>query len=88
MMPDVGVSILARALGVESVGLCDPTRLVVSADEMNSIRVSKLEADEEGYRFDAEQTTIDIIPYTDPISAVSWQLDLLRSTMERIPRNR
>ena len=34
---------------------------MVAADEVDSMRVAKLEADEEGDRFDREEASVDII---------------------------
>ena len=36
---------------------------MVAADEVDSMRVTKLEADEEGDRFDREEASVDIITW-------------------------
>lgn len=45
VVPDVGVSVLASAFGVEAVGLGDTAGLVVSAYEVDTFGVSEFEAD-------------------------------------------
>lgn len=40
VVPDVGVAVLARALGVEAVGLGDAAGFVVASDQMDSVGVS------------------------------------------------
>lgn len=44
VVPDVGVAVLAGALGVEAVGLGHASRLVVAADQVHAVRVPELEA--------------------------------------------
>ena len=61
IVPDVSVAIFAVTFSVETVGLCDATRLMVAADEVDSMWVAKLEADEEGDRFDRKEASVDII---------------------------
>jgi len=41
------------------------TGFVVATDEVNSVRISKLQAYEKGDGFDAEETSIDIITYAE-----------------------
>ena len=45
-MPDVGVTVFARAFGVETIGLGDATRFVVTSNEVDALWVSKFQADE------------------------------------------
>ena len=45
-MPNVRVAIFSGALGIEAVRLGDTTRLVVTADEMDSVWVAELQADQ------------------------------------------
>ena len=40
VMPDVGVAVFPHALSIESVGLRDTARLVVSSNKMHAMRVS------------------------------------------------
>jgi len=63
VVPHIGITIFATAFCVEAVRLCHAAGFVVAADEMNAIRVSKLEAHEKGDGFDAEKTSIDIVTY-------------------------
>ena len=41
VVPDVGVAVLARALGVEAVRLRHASRLVVSSDQSDAVGVSQ-----------------------------------------------
>lgn len=43
VMPDIGITVFARALGVETVRLGDAARLVVAADKVYSLGISQLE---------------------------------------------
>ena len=61
VMPDVRISVLAVAFSIETVGLSDTTRFVVASDEVNSLRIAKLEADKEGDRLDREKTPIHVV---------------------------
>lgn len=63
VVPHVGVAVFARTLGVETVGLRDAARFVVSADEVDAVRVAKFEADEERDCFDGEEPTIHVVTY-------------------------
>jgi hypothetical protein len=56
VVPNIGVAIFATAFSVEAVRLCYTAGFVVATDEVNSIRVSKLQAYEKGDGFDAEET--------------------------------
>lgn len=40
VVPNVCAAILATALGVEAIGLCDPARFVVAADQGDALRVA------------------------------------------------
>jgi hypothetical protein len=60
-MPDRRVAVFSRALGVESIGLCNTSALMVSSDEMNSVGVSELETYEETDGLNTEESTIHIV---------------------------
>jgi hypothetical protein len=64
VVPHVGVAVLARALGVEAVRLCDATRLVVAADEMDAVRVAQLQAYEERDGLNRKEAAVDIVACT------------------------
>lgn len=51
VLPDVGVAILAQALVVEAVYLCDLARFVVAAQNGDAVGVSDLEGDEQSDSF-------------------------------------
>lgn len=63
VVPDVGVAVLAVALGVEAVGLRHPAGLVVAPDQVHARRVAQFEADEEGDGFDGEEAAIYIVAW-------------------------
>ena len=65
VVPDVGIAVLARTFRVEAVRLGDTAGLVVAADEVDSVGVSKLEAHEERYRLNAEHSAIDIVAWRE-----------------------
>ena len=51
VLPHICVGVLADALIVESVNLCDLARLVVSAQDSDPVWVAHFEANKEGYCF-------------------------------------
>lgn len=61
VLPDVCVSVLSETLVVEAVDLGDLARLVVSTEDSDALRVSDLQGDEQGDRFDGKVASIDII---------------------------
>lgn len=61
VVPDIRIAVLARALGVETVGLGHAARLVVAADEVHSVGVSQFQTDKKGNGFDAEHAAVDIV---------------------------
>ena len=60
-MPDIGIAIFAIAFSVEAVGLCDTTRFMVAADEVDALWIAEFEADEEGDCFDGEKTAVNVV---------------------------
>lgn len=61
VMPNVGVAILAGALGIEAIGLGDAARLVVASYQMNSVGVSQFQTNKKGNSFDAEHAAVYIV---------------------------
>lgn len=45
-MPHIGITILAIAFSVEAVRLSNTAGLMVTADEMDAVRIPELKADE------------------------------------------
>jgi hypothetical protein len=61
VFPNVCIAVLAQALVVEAIDLCDLARLMVTTKDGDTLRVADFEADEEGYGFNAVVTAVDII---------------------------
>jgi hypothetical protein len=61
VVPYVGIPVFPAAFGIEAVRLGNTAGLVVSADEMYAMGVSKFKANEKRNSFYAEKTAIDII---------------------------
>ena len=61
VMPDCGVAVFPRALGVKAIRLRDTSALVISSDEMNSVGVSELETYEETDGLNTEEPTIHVV---------------------------
>lgn len=61
VLPDTCVAIFSQALVVETVDLRDLAGLVVSAKYCNTLRVSDLEGNKEGYGLDRVVSTINVI---------------------------
>lgn len=78
VVPDVGVAVFARALGVEAVGLGHAAGLVVATDEVDAVGVAEFEADEEGNCFDAEEAAVYVVACERYTSARAWTWHLLR----------
>lgn len=83
VLPDISITVLAKALVVEAVDLGDLARLVVASEDGNSFGVSNLERDEEGDRLDRVVTSVDIVSCKQPDvleSRLSWSpAEALRS---------
>jgi len=63
--PNVGVSILAETLVIESIDLSNLTRLVVSAEDGNAILIADLKGDQEGHGLDRVVTAIDVVTHEE-----------------------
>jgi len=62
ILPNVGVAILAQALVIKAVYLCDLARLMVAAQNRDAVRVADLESNEQGDRLDGVISSVDIVP--------------------------
>lgn len=58
--PDIRCSILSHAFSIKTVNFCDDTRFMASTDQMNSGWITKQQAGQQGYGFDAEVAQVDI----------------------------
>lgn len=65
VVPDIGVSIFTRTLGIEPVRLCYAPRFMVTSYKVHTRGISQFETDEKGYGFDAEEATIDIVTWVE-----------------------
>lgn len=63
VVPYVRVAIFPGALCIETVRLRDTPGLVVAADQMYSVWVTKLEAHEQGDGLDGEKAAINVVAY-------------------------
>ena len=63
ILPHVGVAVLAQALVVEAVHLCDLTRLVVAAQYCDAIFVAHLERDKQCHGLHRVVAAIDIVAH-------------------------
>lgn len=61
VLPDVGVAVLAQALVVETVDLCDLARLVVATQDGDAAGVTDLEGDQESDGLDGEVASVDVV---------------------------
>lgn len=69
-MPDIGVSVLPRAFSVETVGLRNAPRLMVSSNQMYPVWIPQLETYKQGDSLYAKQTPIDIVAWAVKVSDV------------------
>jgi hypothetical protein len=60
-MPYIGIAVLAGTLCIEAVGLGDTPRFMVTTYKMNSVRISELQTNKEGYSFDTEKTAVHVV---------------------------
>lgn len=66
-LPDVGVSVLAETLVVESINLSNLTRLVVSTEDGNAILIADLESDQKGHGLDRVVAAIDVVTHEEVV---------------------
>lgn len=62
-LPDVGVAILAQALIIEAIDLCDLARLVVATENGDTILVADLECHQQGHSLDRVVATVHIVAH-------------------------
>ena len=63
VLPDVGVAVFTKTLIVETVNLCNLSRLVVTTSNSHAIRITNLESEEQGHGLNRVVTTIDVITH-------------------------
>lgn len=76
VVPNAGVAVLARALGVEAVALGDAAALVVAADQVDAVRVAQLEADKQRDGLDAEHAAVDVVTQEEVVGVGAPAADL------------
>ena len=84
VLPHVGISVLALALIIKAVHLCDLTTLVVAPENGNPVSISDLECDQQCDRFHAVIAPIDVIAHKQVISvrAIASDLEQLDQIVE------
>ena len=88
IVPDIGVAVLAGAFCVETVRLGDAAGFMISANQVDTLGVSKLEADEKRYRFDTKEATVDIVPCDISTKLAQRLVHTSDQRNRTIPRNR
>lgn len=76
VVPDICIPVLPVAFGVEAVALGDTPTLVVPSDEVDAVRVAKLETHEQAYCLDAEEAAIDIVAQEEVVCVWAEAADL------------
>lgn len=61
IVPNICVAIFTIAFGIEAVGLRDTSRFMIATNQVDSLRVTELEANEQGYCFDREEAAVNIV---------------------------
>ena len=61
--PNVRITILAQALIVKAVYLCDLPRFVVAAKDGDAVRVTYLERDKQTYSFNTIVAAVDVVTH-------------------------
>ena len=64
VMPNVCVAVLASAFGVEAIGLCDASGLMIPPDKVNAMWVSQFQTDKQRNGLDAEKASINVVTWT------------------------
>lgn len=59
--PHISITILAQALVVETVYLCDLSRLVISSKNGDAVGVSNLESNQQRYGLDGIVAPVDVV---------------------------
>lgn len=66
-LPNVGISVLAQTLVVESIHLSDLPRFVVTTQDCYAIAVSQFEGDEQSHGLNRVVTTVDVITHEEVV---------------------
>ena len=70
--PDVGRTVLAHALVVKAVDLCNLARFVISSQDVHALGVADLVAEEKRDSFDRVVATIDVVTHEE-IVRIGWE---------------
>jgi len=73
--PDVRITVLPDGLVVETVHLGGGSALVVTSGEGDPIGVPNLQSEEEGYTFDTEESSIDVVSEEEVIGLGRFSSD-------------
>lgn len=61
VVPNIGISVFPSTLGVEAIGLSNAAGLVVAPNQVDSVRITELETNEERNGLHTKETTVDIV---------------------------
>lgn len=64
-LPDVGIAILSKTFIIEAVNLCNLTRLVVAAEDCDTLWIPNFQSHKECYSLDRVVPSINIIAYNN-----------------------
>lgn len=62
-LPDIGISVFAQALVVETIDLGDLARLVITTEDGDAVLIADLEGNEQGHSLDRVVTTINVVSH-------------------------
>ena len=65
ILPGVGVPVLAAALVVEAIDLCDLAGFVVATEDRETLGVAELEGEQEGDGLDTVKASVNIISHEE-----------------------
>ena len=70
VLPNLSISVLSKALIIESINLCNLLGLVISSKNGDSLWIPDLEADQERHSLDGVVASVDVISHEEIV--VIW----------------
>jgi hypothetical protein len=61
IVPNIGIPVLPRTFGIESIRLRNPSRFMVPSNQMHSVGVSELQTNKKRNSFNTEHASIHIV---------------------------